>query len=165
MDHIASVFFILVLAVIVLQKTNSFPFGESKSFDVVTLNVGGLKFQTLRKTLLAAPGTYFVRMLEEGSGEYFIDRDGKNFGEVLNYLRGTTTLHQVAYEDALFYSLPGWLSIDNHTTNFVVELLLQRRLMARKFLEKYEKEFWNGLQLSLVHSDTALRMEFMNAIY
>jgi hypothetical protein len=61
------------------------------SHDIIKLNVGGIKFQTLRSTLRSIDGTYFIGLLDcetPPSGEYFIDRDGTKFGAILNYLRG-----------------------------------------------------------------------------
>jgi len=62
----------------------------------ITLNVGGIKYQTTKETLTKIPGSYFHQMF---SGEitvqkrlnkpntYFIDRNGSYFRYILNYLR------------------------------------------------------------------------------
>jgi hypothetical protein len=59
--------------------------------DIVTLNVGGTRYQTRRDSLLSLPGTYFTKLLAgregEATAEFFIDRDGAKFGPILNYLR------------------------------------------------------------------------------
>jgi len=60
----------------------------------VKLNVGGCKFETTASTLTKYENTYFsaafsgrheVRL--DDDGYYFIDRDGKHFGAILNFLR------------------------------------------------------------------------------
>jgi hypothetical protein len=57
------------------------------------LNVGGTEFLTTRETLLSEKDTFFHAMLYSGlwkpdeHGQFFIDRDPKYFGDVLNYLR------------------------------------------------------------------------------
>lgn len=60
----------------------------------VKLNVGGSRFETTVATLTAHPDSYFgaafsgrhtVQLDEDGC--YFIDRDGRHFGAILNFLR------------------------------------------------------------------------------
>jgi len=59
----------------------------------IKLNVGGKSFHTCKSTLLAAESSYFSGMLGSGDwqpdddGAYFIDRNPKMFGAVLDYLR------------------------------------------------------------------------------
>ncbi|KAL3941268.1 MAG: hypothetical protein SGARI_000663 [Bacillariaceae sp.] len=60
--------------------------------EVIELNVGGTKFTTSRKTLCRA--TYFAAMFsgrhtaqKMPDGSFFIDRDGRHFHHILNYLR------------------------------------------------------------------------------
>lgn len=64
--------------------------------DVVTLNVGGEKFETTRQTLLNDPSSMLAKMFDPVSplqpgvlrdGAYFIDRDPTYFRVILNYLR------------------------------------------------------------------------------
>ncbi|XP_060557754.1 potassium voltage-gated channel protein Shaw-like isoform X2 [Ruditapes philippinarum] len=71
---------------------------EIHSHDIITFNVGGIRFETLRRTLEANVHTrlsdsdfinsYYV----EDRMEYFFDRDPDIFKSVLNYLR-TGSLH------------------------------------------------------------------------
>ena len=67
--------------------------------DIVSLNVGGIIYTTTRSTLLSADSNqdnnYFTSLLSErfpvlkdDQGNIFIDRDGKNFRYIINYLRG-----------------------------------------------------------------------------
>lgn len=108
---------------------------DSKCF--VSLNVGGFCFLTTAATLAAVEGSYFSKLAQQaaaaaakarsagsGSGsaataaEYFVDRSGKIFEYVLDYLRSQRfgdssstlprderTLHLLARE-ADFYQLP-----------------------------------------------------------
>lgn len=70
----------------------------TNQFDVVSLNVGGKKFTTYYDTLKQS--TYFQQLMSDGQAsgaiiiknddgqiDYFIDRDGRLFEDVLNYLR------------------------------------------------------------------------------
>jgi hypothetical protein len=75
--------------------------------EIIKLNVGGKRFETLRSTLLSLE-TYFTGLLDcdiPPSGEYFIDRDGKKFPAILNYLRGNRDEYIDPIE-ASFYALP-----------------------------------------------------------
>eukprot|EP01060_Flectonema_neradi_P026419 TRINITY_DN35386_c0_g1_i1.p1 TRINITY_DN35386_c0_g1~~TRINITY_DN35386_c0_g1_i1.p1 ORF type:complete len:288 (+),score=35.59 TRINITY_DN35386_c0_g1_i1:65-865(+) len=60
---------------------------------IVRLNVGGTQYMTLSSTLANAPSMLsnivsedFMHEKDE-NGAYFIDRDGRHFGEILNFLR------------------------------------------------------------------------------
>ena len=63
----------------------------------VKLDVGGFKFTTSRATLCRFPGMFLEVMfsgrhdypteIDEEDGSYFIDRDGRHFHHVLNFLR------------------------------------------------------------------------------
>eukprot|EP01130_Rhizamoeba_saxonica_P019177 TRINITY_DN983_c0_g1_i2.p1 TRINITY_DN983_c0_g1~~TRINITY_DN983_c0_g1_i2.p1 ORF type:complete len:192 (+),score=32.70 TRINITY_DN983_c0_g1_i2:5-580(+) len=61
-------------------------------FDIIHLNIGGVKFSTTLSTLSTYGENFFtalVRMpsLRDGDGAYFIDREGKYFEPILHYLR------------------------------------------------------------------------------
>ena len=89
----------------------------------VKLDVGGFKFTTSRATLCRFPGTFLEVMfsgrhkypteIDEEDGSYFIDRDGRHFHHVLNFLRcgyvvslpdGVTAREELAAEGD-FYGL------------------------------------------------------------
>ena len=60
----------------------------------IGLNVGGKIYQTRRETLTREPDSYFTALLSgespharDAQGNFLIDRDGKLFRHVLNYLR------------------------------------------------------------------------------
>lgn len=65
-------------------------------YEVIELNIGGHYFATTRTTLTKEPESMLGRMfngdlepsLKDGSGRYFVDRDGSAFQHVLTYLRG-----------------------------------------------------------------------------
>ena len=65
--------------------------------SMVTLNVGGKTFTTATATLTRFPDTMLGAMFSgrhalkpDKNGAYCIDRDGRHFHEILNFLRGTT---------------------------------------------------------------------------
>eukprot|EP01083_Nonionella_stella_P152509 488982_1 len=62
--------------------------------EPITLNVGGIKYQTALSTLLRFEDSILCKMFEgkfslkpSKDGTYFIDRDGETFKYILNYLR------------------------------------------------------------------------------
>lgn len=70
--------------------------------EQVTLNVGGCRFTTTVSTLRGAPAPSLFAAMFSGrhelqrapeDGSIFIDRDGRHFADVLNYLR----TRQLAY--------------------------------------------------------------------
>lgn len=70
---------------------------EATGDDVLVLNVGGHIFMTTRATLMNADGSRLEQMFmdleaegrlqRDSHGRVFIDRDGSQFGVILNYLR------------------------------------------------------------------------------
>ena len=100
--------------------------------SAIKLNVGGLIYQTSLETLTKYPGSLLADMfsacfdLKQGNdGCYFIDRDGKHFIHILNYLRfGTapvlsvlTTYTEEILEEAEFYGLVGLVKAINAKLN------------------------------------------------
>ncbi|MEE6472268.1 hypothetical protein FKM82_009561 [Ascaphus truei] len=90
------------------------------SQEVVTLNVGGMKFSTFPSTLLRFPESRLAHMLDGSdrefrvvNGQIFVDRDGTLFSYILDYLR-TSQLYLPSdfsdYErlqrEAEFYQVP-----------------------------------------------------------
>ncbi len=76
----------------------------TKKNDIVKLNVGGWKYDTTRSTLgVGSTCNFFTRMLDDDDtgripcerdeeGRIFIDRDGRTFEGVLNYMRSRKIL-------------------------------------------------------------------------
>jgi len=63
----------------------------------IQLNVGGKRFETSLGTLCMVPDSMLAAMFSgrhaltaDEDGSYFIDRDGKHFGHILNFLRQGT---------------------------------------------------------------------------
>ena len=63
----------------------------------IKLNIGGKRFETSRGTLCMQPDSMLAAMFSgrhaltpDEDGSYFIDRDGKHFGHILNFLRQGT---------------------------------------------------------------------------
>ena len=95
----------------------------SKKIDRVHLNIGGRHFTTSHQTLTSDPESMLAAMFSENfkekpleDGAFFIDRDGKHFRFILNYLRdgklilpeGATFLKELEAE-ANFYQIKGLL--------------------------------------------------------
>jgi hypothetical protein len=93
---------------------------------IVKLKVGEHKFTTTRATLCRIPGTVLEAMFsgrhqelhQDEEGHYFIDRDGKHFHHILNFLRHETIVtlpsdvtekSELAFE-ADYYGLDGLVS-------------------------------------------------------
>ncbi|XP_075706175.1 potassium channel regulatory protein [Rhinoderma darwinii] len=88
--------------------------------EVITLDVGGMKFSTLTSTLLRFPESKFAHMLDGSdrdfrivNGQYFVDRDGNLFNYILDYLRTShLTLpsdfsdYERLQREAEFYQIP-----------------------------------------------------------
>ena len=67
---------------------------EEQLPTIVSLNVGGALFTTRLETLRASRGSMLFTMFsgnyhvdKDSEGRYFIDREGKHFSYILNYLR------------------------------------------------------------------------------
>ncbi|KAM4701008.1 potassium channel regulatory protein [Discoglossus pictus] len=89
--------------------------------EVVTLNVGGMKFSTYPSTLLKFPESRLAHMLDGSdrelrivNGHCFVDRDGSLFGYILDYLRTSQLTLPSDFSDydrlqreAEFYQLSG----------------------------------------------------------
>ncbi|XP_056416340.1 potassium channel regulatory protein [Hyla sarda] len=88
--------------------------------EVITLNVGGMKFTTLTSTLLRFPESKFAHLLDGSdrdfrivNGQYFVDRDGTLFNYILDYLRTSQLTLPSDFSDyerlqreAEFYQIP-----------------------------------------------------------
>ncbi|XP_026550432.1 potassium voltage-gated channel subfamily C member 1-like, partial [Notechis scutatus] len=84
----------------------------------VTLNVGGLRYRTCRGTLAAFPGTKLGGLAEPGAadrfdfdaraGEFFFDRSGRLFEQVLHLCRSGHLHGPAACRAALRAELAFW---------------------------------------------------------
>mmetsp|Transcript_4844 Transcript_4844/g.5247 ORF Transcript_4844/g.5247 Transcript_4844/m.5247 type:complete len:278 (+) Transcript_4844:61-894(+) len=78
----------------VQKATNQRQKYNEEPCEVVTLNVGGVLYQTTTDTLCSIPGTMLEAMFsgrhaiyKDKEGHYFLDRDGPTFRHILNWLR------------------------------------------------------------------------------
>lgn len=95
---------------------------------IINLDIGGHKFktslQTLRSDNSSRLGVMFSGhhpIIKEGDGSIFIDRDGRHFHVILNYLRGTISSAEHLPDDKImlsdlsseaeYYQLQGLLEI------------------------------------------------------
>lgn len=109
-----------------LSMLYSYPISLSANMvsgDIIRLNVGGVLYTTTKATLVSRGSNFFGPLLDghfgrlqDPSGAYFIDRNGRLFAPLLDYLRqGVLTLPvdvkiEQIVEEAKFYSidiLPG----------------------------------------------------------
>ncbi|CAG8502614.1 10289_t:CDS:2 [Ambispora leptoticha] len=81
------------------------------SDERIVLNVGGIKYETFKSTLISQPNTLLGRLFKENSikpskeNEYFFDRNGRAFHYVLEYYR-TGSIH-IPRENAKEYITGG----------------------------------------------------------
>ncbi|XP_039266490.2 BTB/POZ domain-containing protein KCTD7-like [Styela clava] len=94
--------------------------------NVITLNIGGTIHTTSLSTLLKYPDSMLAVMFSgrhhlamDDQGRYFIDRDGKLFIHILNYLRENKmpplSLVMDVYEEAQYYNITPLISALNST--------------------------------------------------
>ncbi|KAM4699413.1 BTB/POZ domain-containing protein KCTD14 [Discoglossus pictus] len=82
---------------------------------IVQLNIGGDIYTTTLSTLKKCPGSKLYEMFNgqpklrtDSEGRFFIDREGKNFKYILEYLRSSqipTQCVQEVYKEAVFYEI------------------------------------------------------------
>ena len=79
--------------------------------EVINLNIGGSKFTTSLQTLRSDPSSMLGVMFsgrypitKQNDGSIFIDRDGRHFHTILNYLRGTISSMKQLPDDRLTLS-------------------------------------------------------------
>ncbi|GAX22436.1 hypothetical protein FisN_14Hu050 [Fistulifera solaris] len=95
------------------QREGGSPQGDEQK-PTVRLNVGGMRYEVARDTLMFYEDSMLASLVsgrwKEGNGEdeIFIDRDGRRFGFLLNYLRSdrvylSESSDQAALEDEFEY--------------------------------------------------------------
>ncbi|XP_078664815.1 uncharacterized protein LOC144907536 [Branchiostoma floridae x Branchiostoma belcheri] len=124
--------------------------GEQQDFpEVVCLNVGGRHFttslSTLRKredSMLAAMFSGRHHVAKDKDGRYFIDRDGTNFGHILNFLRSEElpppAVASSVVTEAEFYNVH---DLVEQTFNKMPSLFAQHVLKRErtKYVQEYPK--------------------------
>lgn len=115
-----------------LRQTAATMAGDAR----VALDVGGTVFWTTKTTLARIPVSFFSALLQWPSvpeGGYFIDRDPRYIGDILNVMRGLPVSKYLAYlpefiEEMKFYSLqaeseqPSPASEEAVAVNILVEI-------------------------------------------
>ena len=125
--------------------------------SVLKLNVGGTEFTTSIQTLTKDTGSTLHAMFSgrfetkpTEDGSYFIDREGKNFGYILNYLRtgrlilppdAGELLREELLEEAEFYQIRGIVEELRHRPNlpFKDSIILsteQKQVFVNKWLKE-----------------------------
>lgn len=92
--------------------------------EVVSLNVGGnVHIQTEKEVLQSVPGSLLAKMfsdmheLKKIDGEVFLDRDGKTFETLVNYLRNERRVFPEFVDKNMenhFFKELHWWGIDSH---------------------------------------------------
>lgn len=115
---------------------------QSNTQQIVKLNVGGKRFETLRSTLLSIEGTYFTGLLKDcenlNNEEIFIDRDGEKFGPILSYLRGDRNVF-IDPMEASFYALP-------LPSMPFFEKVQKDIFLVREYLKKFQNVFLQEIE-------------------
>ncbi|XP_077992000.1 BTB/POZ domain-containing protein KCTD7-like [Glandiceps talaboti] len=112
--------------------------------SVVRLNVGGLHFTTRLSSLQKYEDSMLAAMFsgrhntdKDQDGRYFIDRDGKYFIHILNYLRDEVLpppeVAQQVYDDAHYYGLQHFMECLRTSPGMFGEIVRQT------FLTQFEK--------------------------
>lgn len=104
--------------------------------DVINFNVGGQKFTTAKSTLLRNRGTYFEDILIKNPTtiDFFIDRDPKYFGVILNFLREgklkTSDLKSLDFDDLKdefrFFKIPPPPTLKQKAVEITDELIMEK---------------------------------------
>ena len=140
--------------------------------DVVNLNIGGHKFTTSLQTLRSDPSSMLGVMfsgrhpiIKRDDGSIFIDRDGRYFYAILNYLRGTITSVEQLPEDKLilsdlsteaeYYQLQGLHKIINPNQKVFKLKDKENVALDQSFLDQQFKILSDGSKKTI--SDTILR--------
>ncbi|XP_067931931.1 BTB/POZ domain-containing protein KCTD7-like [Watersipora subatra] len=124
---------------------------------VVTLNVGGVYFTTLRTTLLSCPGSKLTSMFNgdinlnlDQRGAYFIDRSGTYFGYILEFLRtGTLPPDDVAPSvllEAKYYTLSELIQSMNTLPSISAQIV---RVNHRAQFPDYEENKRRVVQIAM----------------
>uniref|UniRef100_A0A8D0BBS1 Potassium channel tetramerization domain containing 11 n=1 Tax=Salvator merianae TaxID=96440 RepID=A0A8D0BBS1_SALMN len=122
--------------------------------NLVTLNVGGKVYSTTLETLTRFPDSMLGAMfrgpqpaLTDSCGNYFIDRDGKTFRHILNFLRfGRLDLPEGYAELSLLRAEADFYQI--------------RPLLEA--LRRVEAERWRQRTNAVLHADVDLRKRLMH---
>ena len=149
-----------------MAKLNKFQNG------VVNLNIGGHKFTTSLQTLRSDPSSMLGVMfsgrhpiIKQDDESIFIDRDGRHFHAILNYLRGTITSVKQLPDDKLtlsdlsteaeYYQLQGLHEMINPKQKVLKPIEKENGSLNQSYLDQRFKILSDGSKKTI--SDTILR--------
>ena len=138
-----------------------------RSDQIINLNVGGKKFTTSRSTMTNVPNNFFESKFSGRFGdigseeEVFIDRDGKNFSHILNFLRCKGAVvslpkdeasKQQLLVEAQFYSLTGLIrailqpdiDLNEHLPTCVARMQETEANMRKQIVQQTSNSFNNS---------------------
>ncbi|XP_053313895.1 BTB/POZ domain-containing protein KCTD14 [Spea bombifrons] len=108
---------------------------------IVQLNIGGFLYTTTLGTLKKCPGSKLYEMFSgqpklrtDSEGRFFIDRDGRDFGYVLEYLRSSQLPTQripEVYREAVFYEIEPLVKKLEETPQIFGEQVGRKQFLAR----------------------------------
>ncbi|XP_063301028.1 BTB/POZ domain-containing protein KCTD14 isoform X1 [Pelobates fuscus] len=108
---------------------------------IIQLNIGGEIYTTTLSTLKKCPGSKLYDMFNgqpklrtDSEGRFFIDREGKNFIYILEYLRSSqvpTQCIQEVYKEALFYEIEPLVKKLEETPQIFGEQVGRKQFLAR----------------------------------
>uniref|UniRef100_A0A8C5P9H2 Potassium channel tetramerization domain containing 14 n=1 Tax=Leptobrachium leishanense TaxID=445787 RepID=A0A8C5P9H2_9ANUR len=108
---------------------------------ILQLNIGGEIYTTTLSTLKKCPGSKLYDMFNgqpklrtDSEGRFFIDRDGKNFRFILEYLRSSqvpTQCIQEVYKEALFYEIEPLVKMLEETPQIFGEQVGRKQFLSR----------------------------------
>ncbi|XP_072551572.1 BTB/POZ domain-containing protein KCTD14 [Salminus brasiliensis] len=110
-------------------------------FSVVQLNIGGQLYTTTLGTLRKYPNSKLSGMFsgplkfqKDGEGRFFIDRDGKHFGAILEYLRTeklpSKNLLEV-HKEAMYYDIKPLVKLLEDTPQLFGETVGRQQFLSR----------------------------------
>ena len=101
--------------------------------EKVTLNIGGIRYETYKETLLSVQDSKFAELISEKetvTNEYFIDANGKYFEIILDFLRG-----RIKYFTDLPLDVEILKSLKRESDFYK---LLKLKCLTEKALEKFD---------------------------
>jgi len=151
---------------------------SAKAKSKITLDVGGTKFATSKSTLTKFKDSYFYAMLSSGrfkpddDGAYFIDRDPKHFGTILNFMRtGKINLQswgkedlELLQEDLDYYQIqlpiPTVLPNEWDKTRASAKIQIQEGVITR-----IGEDGWDSAILGTVRNPKSFKLKILNIAY
>lgn len=141
-----------------IQSTPKVSTTSSES-QIIKLNIGGVKYWTTRSTLLASGDNYFSALVDgrwkaslDEDGFIFIDRNGKYFEPILDYLRMGRWRCPPNLDEGQLLEEAQFYSIDVNVTKTITDTSIRQALTAakqrglREFVRDHQKVRQNNLR-------------------